>query len=427
MDRQVVYVGAIPLDTDQLLQTRNTMVALGYLAKMTIGDNAGFADGFGCTPGAGLTVVVAAGSMTLPTTIDVNSYGALPSDGDPLIKIGINTGSTIVPLPSVGDLIISGGVVETPSGSIPVGYYNATNPGQTLIGPGGNGQAQATVIQQRVVFVVTAPTTIPTGYLPLWHVSIPAGSTSISASMISVAPNAPFITTKLPEAAPLVSPAFAGNPTAPTAPVGDASVALATTAFVSLATTRNRAAWGTGGNYNWTCPSGVSTILVRAWSAGGVGGNSNAGYPGGGGGGGGYVEVLIDVFVGRNYSIQIGSGTGGSTSTSFDNRVVVAGGGNGQAGSGGLSGSGGTSGAPTTNNINSIASIGVSSGQSGYQTAGVNVGGGGGSSFGIAGAPVCFGGTNGATGTWPGGGGAGAANGSGGIGADGLMVIEWNG
>lgn len=427
MDRQVVYVGAIPLDTDQLLQTRNTMVALGYLTKMTIGDCAGFADGFECTPGSGLTVIVGPGSMTLPTTIDSSPYGALPPDGDPLIKIGINTGSTIVALPASGDLIISGGVIEIAGGSAPISYYNAANPVQTLIGPQGNGQAQTTVIQQRVVFAVTASANIPSGYLPLWQVSLPAGSMSVSAGMISLATGAPFLRTKLPEAAPLLSPTFVGNPTAPTALVGDTSSTLATTAFVSLATTRNRAAWGTGGSYSWACPSGVSTVLVRAWSAGGTGGSSSSGFPGGGGGGGGYIEVLINVTGGTTYSIQIGTGTGGSTSTSFDSRVVVAGGGNGQAGSAGLSGAGGSSGAPTTNNINSIASIGVSSGQSGYQTGGVNVGGGGGSSFGIAGAPVCFGGVNGSGGTWPGGGGAGGANGNGGSGADGLMVIEWNG
>ena len=50
MDRQIVYVGAVPLDTDQLQQSRNTMIALGYLAKMTIGDGTAYVDGLACTP-----------------------------------------------------------------------------------------------------------------------------------------------------------------------------------------------------------------------------------------------------------------------------------------------------------------------------------------------------------------------------------------
>ena len=33
MDRNIVYPGSIPLDTDLLTVNRNTMIALGYLAQ----------------------------------------------------------------------------------------------------------------------------------------------------------------------------------------------------------------------------------------------------------------------------------------------------------------------------------------------------------------------------------------------------------
>ena len=427
LDRQIVYVGAIPLDTDQLLQSRNTMISFGYLAKMIVGDGACYADGLLCTPGNGLSVIIGPGSMTLPTVIDSSSYGALPPDSDPLVKHGINTSPITVSLPSTGESVISATVLEIQSGSSAVFYYNAENPSQTLVGVQGNGQAQATVVQQRVVFLATAPNAVPVGYIPLWQVTVPSSASAVDATMITMATGAPFVSVKLPQAAPLMSPAFTGAPTAPTATPGDTSSLLATTAFVGSATVRNRIAWGTGGTYSWTCPLGVSRILIRAWAAGGRGGDGSAGYPGGGGGGGGYEEVLIDVIGGTSYPVQIGNGISGSTSTSFGSQVAVGGGVNGQPGAAGQVGAGGKPGMPLVNNVSSVASLGIGTGQSGFQISNFNIGGGGGSSFGVQGAPACFGGVDGSPGSWPGGGGAGGATGAGGIGADGLMILEWNG
>ena len=427
MDRQIVYVGAVPLDTDQLLQARNTLIAIGYLAKMTIGDGSTYADGLGCSPGGGLTVVIAPGSMTLPATIDTGSYGALPPDGDLLLKIGINTASTSMTLPGTGITLISACVVESQAGSAAIAYYNSANPTQTLIGVQGSGQAQATVLQARVSLAATGPGSVPAGFTPLWQIVVPPATVAVTASMISAVEGAPFVTVKLPQAAPILSPAFLGNPTGPTATVGDASTSLATTAFVGAAVQRNRAAWGSGGTYSWICPAGVSSILVRAWAAGGTGGAAASGFPGGGGGGGGYIEVLIGVTGGVTYALQIGSGTSGSTTTSFDQRVVMSGGGNGQPGGGGQSGSGGVPGAPVSSNLNSVASIGVGGGQAGYQLGGISIGGAGGASYGVQGATASFGGVGGIAGTWPGGGGSGGATGTAGRGADGFMSIEWTG
>lgn len=427
LDRQIVYVGAVPLDTDQLLQSRNTMVALGYFAKLTIGDDTAYADGLGCTPGSGLSIVIGPGSMTLPTVIDAGSYGALPPDGDALVKLGINTTATIVALPGVGQTIISAIVVETQAGSAAVSYYNATNPAQTLVGSGGNGQAQATVVQQRIAFASTSAAAVPAGYTPLWQISVPATASSVDSTMIALASGAPFITVKLPQAAPLLSPGLVGNPTAPTAAIGNASSTLATTAFVASATTRNRTAWGTGGTYAWTCPVGVSTVLLRIWAAGGTGGSAGSSYPGGGGGGGGYEEVLVSVVGGTSYAIQVGAASNGTTSSSFGSQVVISGGANGLPGQSGQGGTGGAAGVPATNNFSSVASVGVGPGQTGFQISSFNVGGAGGPSFGVQGAAACFGGANGSIGLWPGGGGAGGASGTGGKGADGLIIVEWNG
>ena len=258
------------------------MVALGYLAKMTIGDGSAFADGLSCTPGSGLSVIIGPGSMTLPTVIDAEAYGALPPDSDPLIKLGINTASTILPLPATGDVVISATVVEAQTGSAAVFYYNAQNPAQTLIGIQGSGAAQATVVQQRVSLLATTAAAVPSGYTPLGQINILPNASAVDATMITPAAGRHLSSrSKLPQAAPLLSPGFVGTPTAPTPIVGDATSTLATTAFVAAATTRNRVAWGTGGTYNWTCPTGVTTILVRSlggWRERGA--NAASGFPG---------------------------------------------------------------------------------------------------------------------------------------------------
>lgn len=426
MDRQIVYVGAVPLDTDQLLQARNTMIAIGYLAKMVVGDSSIYADGLNCTPGGGLSVTMAPGSMTMPSTIDAGHFGALPPDSDPLVKIGINTGYTTVAFSGSGSLVVSGCVVETDAGSTAVAYYNVNDPAVTLFGAQGNGVAQATVSQQRVAFAVTAASALPVGYVPLWQLTVPAGALEITSPMISALANSAFIPVKLPAAAPIMSPAFTGNPTAPTSSAGDATSAIATTAFVAGAVARNRTAWGTAGSYSWTCPSGVSSVSIRAWAAGGSGGGSGAGYPGGGGGGGGYVEALVGVTAGTVYTVLVGGSTNGNSSTSFDNEVVVSGGLSGATGSSGQPGIGGLGGTLTTNNINSIALTGVGPGQGSYQIGNVSIGGAGGGSFGVTSGAPCINGA-GAPGIWPGGGGAGGGTGGGGKGADGLLILDWNG
>jgi MSHA biogenesis protein MshQ len=92
------------------------------------------------------------------------------------------------------------------------------------------------------------------------------------------------------------------------------------------------------GNYNWTAPEGVLRIIVEAWGGGGAGAcNGGSGCSSSGGGGGAYAKSSISVTPGAAYTIQVGSGgvacpldltlqDGGSTT--FNNTLVIAGGGN---------------------------------------------------------------------------------------------------
>lgn len=430
MDRQIVYVGAVPLDTDLLLQSRNTMISLGYLTKMVVGDTAAYADGLSCMPGQAMSVIIGPGSLTSPTVVDATFIGALAPDGDLVVKTGINTGSVVFPVKGSGSLLVSACVLEAQAGNAVVAYYNAANPIQTLFGPNGDGTAQASVLQQRVSLVVTDSASMPSGNSPLWNLNIPVSASSITPAMISVASGAPFLPVKLPSAAPLASPAFTGLPNAPTPVVGDVSSLLATTAFVSAALRRSRAVWGVAGTYSWTCPEGVSQVLFRGWGAGGAGGVGSGGYPGGGGGGGGYLEVLLDVAAGQTYAVVVGSGGTNSTSvmpTGFGGMLSVFGGGNGGNGGAGQSGGGGTAGSDAVLQLEALSNPGTGIGQAGYILSGTSIGGAGGASFGTGPSYPTMTGGAGSAGFWPGGGGSGGVNSNGGVGATGLMILEWYG
>lgn len=260
--------------------------------------------------------------------------------------------------------------------------------------------------------------------------------------------------------APLASPAFTGNPTAPTPTAGDNSTSIATTQFVDQAITAGQnnsnligtptaptAAAGTyttqiattafvGNEINkagqmavfansgtWNIPTNVKWAKFRIWGAGGGGGGGNAGgNPGSGGGGGGYSEGWISLGANTSLAIVIGSGggggaagnagTAGGSSTIAALGVTVAGGAGG-AGSGGTPGAGGSASGLTLN------WTGGSGGISENETAGIP--GWGGSAWG--------GGRM--TGAGPGAGGDGRGGGTGGVSAPGdsgmagLCIIEW--
>ncbi len=150
MDRQIVYPGSIPLDTDILSIQLNTMVALGYLARATLGA-APLVDGLACTPTApaSLTVSIGPGSITVPSVIDSTAFGSLPADTvDPLIKMGIVTTPTTFTLSAPGtsgqsiNYLIQASLLETDATPVVLPYYNAANPAQPYSGPANAGTAQ---------------------------------------------------------------------------------------------------------------------------------------------------------------------------------------------------------------------------------------------------------------------------------------------
>ena len=220
MDRNIVYPGSIPLDTDLLSLNRNVMVALGYLIQSVIGQNA-VVDGLVCQPTVppSMTVSVGPGSIVQPTVIDTLAYGSLPADvTDPLLKMGVNTTATeftlIAPSSSgeSANFLIEASFQESDVNPIVLPYYNASNPSQPYSGPANAGTTQNTLRSQRVALQLkpgapaltgtqlTPP--VDSGWVGLYVVTVSYSQTAVTATNISVPPGAPFINWKLPSLVP---------------------------------------------------------------------------------------------------------------------------------------------------------------------------------------------------------------------------------
>src|ERR1700689_4240935 len=91
MDRNIVYPGAIPLDTDLLSINRNTMVALGFMMRAILGVEV-VVDGLDCSPTvpASMSVQISPGSLSQLSIVDAMPFGSLGADtSDQIVKMGI--------------------------------------------------------------------------------------------------------------------------------------------------------------------------------------------------------------------------------------------------------------------------------------------------------------------------------------------------
>lgn len=413
MDRQIVYPGSIPLDTDVLNLERSVMVALGYLAQAVLGTGT-IADGLPCTPTspASMSVAIGPGSITQYGVVDTTPFGSLPAEpNEPLLRIGVSLTSNTFAMSAPtapGDAInylIEATLLETDATPVVLPYYNASNPAQPYSGPNNSGEAQNTQRLQEIQIQVKAgaPSTAGTqitpavdaGWAGLYVVTITAGQTSIGSGNIAVFPQAPFITTKLPQQSP---------------------------------GTRNLAVFTPSNQGNWTAPTGTTTVKLTIWGGGGAGG-SGLGGAGGGGGGGGYSLGYYSVTPGESYFVSVGNGGVGSGTpggaSKFGSLVDVNGGlagANGASGAGGLGGAGGSS-------AGSGLVLNGQSGGPGFELPNAMwAGGRGGASYGASGAEAIAnsGAENGNNASLPGGGGGGGiGSGVGGQGGAGLVLVEW--
>jgi hypothetical protein len=417
MDRNIVYPGSIPLDTDLLSVNRNTMIGLGFLAQAVLGTST-VVDGLQCQPTspASMNVVVGPGSITQMGPVDLLAYGSIAADAtDQIVKMGINSTPTrfsIAAPPSVGQSInylIEAAFQEADGDPVVLPYYNAGNPAQSFSGPGNSGAAQNTVRTQSVQLQLkpgvpgnTGSQTTPfadSGWVGLYQITVSYGQTQVTAADIGIIPTAPFLTWKLPS----LRPGFGSG----------------VQTFV------------TSGAF--TVPAGVTQVEVEVWGAGSGSYASVPGLPSGGGSGGGYAKKLITGLTpGQIVPVAIGTGgvagnTGGVAAgvggtSSFGVFVSATGGSLNYLATPSAPENGATPpGIGVGGDVNFVGSAG--------QAAVLNQGGMGGASP-IGGTQNS--GSTGNAGSFPGGGAAGAGTGAAGnsafngaVGGGGLIVVRW--
>lgn len=413
MDRSIVYPGAIPLDTDLLATNRNTMIALGALARAVLGADP-VVDGLavGPTAPASMSVTVAPGSISQLAVLDAAAYGSLAADNaTPLVKMGVNltpASFTLTAPATAGQSVIwliEASFQEADDTPVVLPYYNAADPSQPYLGPANAGAAQNTRRAQRVQLQAKAGVAaasgsqvapaVDTGWVGLALVTLSYGASSITAGNIAAMASAPSLRFKLPD----LRPGFSAQ-----------------SVFTSSG--------------SFTVPAGVRALRVRAVGGGGGGAGCATGQAGGCGGAGGYAEGIYAVTPGQSIAVVIGAGgTGGATgsnpgtwggTTSFGAFLSATGGVGGT--NTGAQWSGGAGGTATGGAINIVGSYGADGAGSVPSVNGL----GGASLFGGAGRAARGGGTPAvATGYGSGGGGAYDTAAAGGNGAPGIVIIEY--
>jgi hypothetical protein len=437
MKRQIVYPGAIPLETDILSTNKNVMIAIGHLLQDMIGTSTLYS-GLGCvaTAPAGMTVNVNQGRAYSLQATDTGAYSSLAADAHQIMKQGIllDAVNFSCPAPTTAgfsiNYLIEGAFQEVDAGSVVLPYYNAANPAQAYSGPNGTGTSNTTyrdnTIQLQIKAGVAAATgtqvtpTPDAGFNGLWVVTVAFGATTITSGNISQYSGAPFLSAAL----------------------------LAQIQAIPLHGISRFTASG-----SFTVPAGVTTIYLSATAGGGggsAGGGSTTSQIGSGGGGGGAGQSVIrapyTVTPGQVIAITVGAagtagagafGAGGGGGTAGGTTLItglqsLAGGQPGFAGvlatSGSAGGATGGTGYPN-GTYGSDTTQGNASGNGGGGASGPFGGGGGGGAGRASGAT---GGVN-AFGFGSGGGGGGgayafantAAGGNGGAGSPGLVIIEW--
>lgn len=215
MDRQQVFIGQMPQDTDMLLTNKNAYIGLAKACAAILGSST-LLNAFTCIPTApaSMQVKVTPGEIYSLQNIDNSAYGSLPSDtAHAIVKQGVILDSSTLTLTAPGtvgnswNVLIQIGFSETDGGSTVLPYYNASNPSVPWSGPSNSGAPNNTIrfdgvtIQAKIG--VQAPTgtqvtpSPDSGFTGAFVITIANGQTTITSGNISTYGGAPFITETL--------------------------------------------------------------------------------------------------------------------------------------------------------------------------------------------------------------------------------------
>ena len=211
MNRQIVYPGAIPLETDLLNTNKYAMLGLAKLASSLMGGNT-YVHGLACTPSSppSMVVNVAAGQIYSLQNIDGTAYSSLPADTThSILKQGyvLDAQQFTLTAPSTSgysiNYLIQVTYADVDGGSTILPYYNASNPSVAWSGPNNSGTAQYTVRQgvctvslKAGVAATTGTQVTPSpdaGCTGLYVITVAQGATSVTAGNIGTFANAPFL------------------------------------------------------------------------------------------------------------------------------------------------------------------------------------------------------------------------------------------
>lgn len=214
MDRQTVYAGQIPLETDVLLTNKNAMVGLAKLCAAVLGTNV-VVNGFTCTPTtpASLNILITPGEVYQIENTEQSIWSSLAPDTHSIIKQGILFDPAtfgITPPGTVGfsqSFLIECQYQDIDAGSLVLPYFNAANPSVPFSGPGNAGTAQNTVrkgvaaLQVKAgVAAATGSQVVPNpdaGWTSLFFVTLANGAATITSGNITQLPYAPFLLSTL--------------------------------------------------------------------------------------------------------------------------------------------------------------------------------------------------------------------------------------
>ncbi len=215
-DRQSVYYGQVLRAIDILSFGQQMMVGNAKIAEAVLGTSTSVS-GFTLVPTgpATMSAVLSAGIVFQQANLEASPLSALPADTHTIVKEGRlldPTTLTFTPPVTVGyaqNFLVEVQYQDVDAGSIVLPYANPSNPAVPYNGPGNAGTANNTVrkgvaaVQIKAGVAATAGTqTSPSqdvGWVGLFVVVLTQGQTTVTAGNISVFPNAPFISTTLPQ------------------------------------------------------------------------------------------------------------------------------------------------------------------------------------------------------------------------------------
>jgi hypothetical protein len=216
VDRQTIYYGQLPRETDLLLAEQNTMVALAKLSSGVLGATT-IVNAFQCTPStpASLNVLLTAGEIYQMENLEASNWSSISADTtDSILKQGILLEPVtlgITPPTTTGYsqvFLIEVQYQDSDVGSVVLPYYNASSPSTPYSGPGNSGAAQSTVRKGIAAYQVKAgiaaatgtqvAPTADVGWTGIYTVTVANGATTITSGNIAQVPHAPFIPVTLP-------------------------------------------------------------------------------------------------------------------------------------------------------------------------------------------------------------------------------------